>query len=204
MCGRSGGSYPCSFSFLKSNMSTNYPSRSEIEALMKPILADLNRQRLIVEYEDPATPPIHYRDVVREKRQPGSVAFSPGLIPSLSICPAGNTGDSGDTREPLGGPGNVAATATHHMLGEFQRFLVQVDAHPEYNMRQHTELFGSSESFYRLKDFAERSGWITEQKSQSAKTGRYAKLIQLTPAGESMRQALCISLTPTKPPNTEP
>lgn len=146
---------------------------------MKSTLEALDRDRVIVEYEDPPTAPIRYRQIVREKGLAKSAAPSAvrsGATPASPPAP------------PSAGSGTGSAPAP--VLADFKRFLDQIAQHEGFNMRQHIEAFGSGERFYAIKDYAERTGWIVEQKVQMAKTGRYAKLLQLTPSGRSVLAAL--------------
>src|SRR6266446_1142103 len=48
-----------------------YPSSAEIDKHLAPVLDELRKATLYAEYEDPATSPIHYRSLVREKSDSG-------------------------------------------------------------------------------------------------------------------------------------
>jgi hypothetical protein len=157
---------------------------------MKPTLEALDRERVFAQYEDPATPPIRYRAVVREKCLASTLQPTSANDAAPSQAGSAVPNAKGGASEQAAPATAEAAAPAREILHDFKRFLEQVARHPAYNMRLHTAAFGSSERFYQIKDFAERSGWIIEQKLQMAKTGRYAKLLQLTPAGQSVLAAL--------------
>jgi hypothetical protein len=48
-------------------MKTHYPSRQEVALVQRERMEALNRERVFAEYQDPNTPVIRYRQVVREK-----------------------------------------------------------------------------------------------------------------------------------------
>jgi hypothetical protein len=168
-------------------METKYPSRHEIDALMKAVLEELDKKRIVAQYDEETTPPIDYRSVVREKGYTGAKSPSWKAKTVEGNPESDSTSIAGDNSIR---PANASPIQTVQILSNFKKFLDQVSQHPENNLSKHIVMFGSSEGFYNVKDYAYRAGWIKEKKVRLAKTGRTSTILALTAAGEAMLASL--------------